>query len=98
MKIWYNTPWQGAGFFALNAANLSEENEKLLRTMIQLQSMTCGHYHIPLTNMLQEVERPANVVLPYETLKMFESGEKKEGWEITLAICSCIKREVDILG
>ena len=32
-KIWYDTPQQDAGFFALNAVNLSEANEKLSRTM-----------------------------------------------------------------
>ena len=31
-KYWYDTPWQGAGFFVLKAANLSEENEKLAST------------------------------------------------------------------
>ena len=49
--------------------------------------------------MLLEVERLSNVALHYEALKkLLESGEKKEGWEITEAICTYIEREIDILS
>ena len=55
----------------------------ILGKYIKLQNMTSEHNSLLLTNMLLEVERPVNVGLHDEALKMFESGEKKEEWEIT---------------
>ena len=51
---------------------------QILGRYIKLQHTTSGHYSLPLTNILLEVERLANVVLYCETLKMFETGEKNE--------------------
>ena len=64
----------------------------ILGRYLKLQSTTSGHYSLLLTNILFELERLANVGLHYEVFKLFESGEKKESWEITYAISSCIKK------
>ena len=60
---------------------LDFKNDKcrILGRYIRLQSMMSGHYSLPLTNMLLEAERRVNVVLPFKALKMFKTGEKKEG-------------------
>ena len=63
--------------------DFKNDSSRILGRYIKLQSTMSGHYSLPLTNMLWEIERSANVVLHYETLKMFKSGEKKKAWEIT---------------
>ena len=50
---------------------------RIVGRYMKLQSTTSGHYSLPLANMLLEVERPVNVVLHCEALKMFKSEEKK---------------------
>ena len=65
---------------------------------MKLQSTTSGHYNLPLTNMLLEVERPANVVLLCEALKMFESGKRRKAEKLHRQFCSHIKREIKIFS
>ena len=55
-----------------------KNNSWILGSYMQLRSTTCGHYSFPMINMYLEFERPVNIVLHCEDLKMFESGEKKE--------------------
>ena len=63
--------------------DLKNDSCRIFGRYIELQSMMSAHFSLPLTNMLLEVERLENVVQHYKALKMFKSGEKKEGWEIT---------------
>ena len=63
--------------------DLKNDSRRILGRYIKLQNLISGHFILPLTNMLLEVERLVNVELHCEALKkMFKSRERKEGWEI----------------
>ena len=50
---------------------------QILGRYIKLQSMMSGHYSLPLTNILLEVERQVNVVLHCEALKNVRESRKE---------------------
>ena len=58
--------------------DLKNDSNWILGRYMKLQSTMSRHYSLPLTNLLLEVEKLANVVLLCQALKMFKIGEKKE--------------------
>ena len=57
--------------------DFTNDSCRILGRYIKLQNATSEHYSVFLTNMLLEVERPANVVLHCEALKKCSRMEKR---------------------